>query len=87
MQPMFFPPAQKYTLIKNVSGQLALVCETKSSALLWRGKGIPVTEEFIVNHLRSTRMLQGLGLFVHVANKNHLEYDSSKFSSQKTETK
>lgn len=23
-------------------------------------------------------MLQGLGLFVHVANKNHLEYDSFK---------
>lgn len=48
-QPMFFPPAQKYTLIKNVSRQLALVCVTKgSSALLWRGKGIPVTEEFVV---------------------------------------
>lgn len=25
---MFFPPAQKYKLIKNVSRQLALVCET-----------------------------------------------------------
>lgn len=46
---VFFPQHKKYTLIKNVSRQLALVCQTKgSSAFLWRGKGIPVTEEFVV---------------------------------------